>query len=243
MSAPRFYTPGATFELGTKTLLSERARHHAGRVLRMVAGDEAVLFDGQGHCARGPIAFGGPDAWITVQAIEEPAVESPLAITLIQSFVAPEKADWILDKAIELGVKRVIFTPAERSVTRLSGDRLTKRLAHWQDVAVSACEQSGRCVLPAVETAPNLPAALAGVQAQSRIILAPGATEPVRLTNLTSCAFAVGPEGGFSAAEIQAAVDAGWQCCLLGPRVLRTETAGLAAIAAANALSGDFTAR
>lgn len=243
MSAPRFYTPDAHFQIGEKALLSSKARHHAGRVLRMVTGDTAILFDGRGTCASGPIAFGGSDAWITVKNVEIPPVESPISITLLQSFVAPDKADWIIDKAIELGVAKIIFAPAKRSVTRLTPERLTKRLEHWADVAVSACEQSGRCVVPAVEAYSSLQEALRTIQAQKKIILAPSAERPVALTDLSSCAFAVGPEGGFSAEEIQIAQELGWHSSLLGPRILRTETAGLAAIAAANALSGDFSCR
>lgn len=243
MSEPRFYTPDAHFRIGEKTFLSAKARHHAGRVLRMVAGDPAILFDGSGHSARGPISFGGADAWITVQQVETPTVESPIALTLLQSFVAPDKADWIIDKAIELGAVRIVFAPAKRSVTRLTAERLAKRLEHWNDVAISACEQSGRCVVPAVEAYSSLQEALRKIQAQKKILLAPSAEKPTSFSQLASCAFAVGPEGGFTAEEIDAAQELGWQCSLLGPRILRTETAGLAALAAANALSGDFSCR
>ena len=237
MSAPRFYCPQAEFVIGQKTLLPEKARHHAGRVLRMVAGDAAILFDGRGLEASGPIAFEGRDAWITVESIARTANESPVAITLVQAMVSPEKMDWIIEKAVETGVSRIVAVPAARSVTRLSGERLQKRLAHWVETAVSACSQCGRAVVPEIE-AMSLARALE-IEAQARFILAPGSTSAPKLTKLSSVVFAVGPEGGFDEAEIAQALEAGWQSALIGPRVLRTETAGIVAATLANAASGD----
>lgn len=238
--APRFYTPQAQFEIGQKTLLTKEARHHAGRVLRMVAGDRATLFDGAGLEADGPIAFEGADAWITVQNIRRPDCESPVAMTLVQALVAPEKMDWIVEKAVELGVVRIVAVPARRSVTKLTAERLTKRIAHWTDVAVSACEQCGRAVVPTIEYMP-LTQALESVTADARLMLAPGAQSKPSLANLHSAAFAVGPEGGFDEEEIALASSLGWTSTLMGPRVLRTETAGIVAASLIGATSGDLT--
>ena len=126
----RFYSPqSAPYQVGERAYLSEAARHHAGRVLRAVAGDPILVFDGAGHTAQGPIAFEGKDAWITVETVAAPLKESPVELTLIQSFVNNDKADWIVEKAVETGVAHIVFVPAARSITRLSGDKLDKRLA------------------------------------------------------------------------------------------------------------------
>lgn len=236
----RFYTPDTRFETGAPAALTQKARHHAGRVLRMVAGEKAVLFDGKGTEAIGPISFNDEGASILVEAISSPAVESPVRITLLQSLVALEKMDWILEKAVETGVAEVIVFPSERSVVKLQAERLAKRLIHWQDVIVSACEQCGRSVVPTLAFQKNLEAALGSADAPARYILSPGGTGAPKLTGLKAVAFAVGPEGGFSAQEISLAGSLGWQPALIGPRVLRTETAGIVAITLANAASGDM---
>lgn len=237
MATPRFYSPDTVFTLGEKALLPEKARHHAGRVLRMVAGYTALLFDGNGNEALGPIAFEGKDAWITVTDLRKNESESPLDITLVQAMTSPDKLDWIVEKAVECGVKHIVLTPAMRSVTKLSGDRLNKRLDHCRDVILSAVSQCGRAVVPTIEFLPF--EKVLDLEAQTRIILAPGSTEAPKLTELKSVIFAVGPEGGFDEKEIAAAVEKGWQCALIGPRVLRTETAGIVAVTLANAASGD----
>lgn len=237
MATPRFYCPDTIFTVGERALLPEKARHHAGRVLRMVAGDTALLFDGKGNEALGPIAFEGKDSWIVVNDIRQSHTESPIEITLIQALVSPEKLDWIVEKAVECGVKRIVIVPAMRSVTKLSGDRLTKRLEHFKDVALSAVSQCGRAVVPTVEFMPFEKAL--GLSAQARYILAPGSDKTPALTNLKSVIFAVGPEGGFDEKEIELALENGWHSALIGPRVLRTETAGIVAVTLANAASGD----
>lgn len=237
MATPRFYCPDTVFTIGKKVLLPEKARHHAGRVLRMVAGDTALVFDGKGNEALGPIAFEGKDAWITVTEIRQSQTESRLEITLVQALVSPDKLDWIVEKAVECGVKHIVVVPAVRSVTKLSGERLVKRLEHCKEVALSAVSQCGRAVVPTLEFM-SFEKAL-GMKAQERYILAPGSDKAPKLTDLKSVIFAVGPEGGFDEKEIELAQTCGWQCALIGPRVLRTETAGIVAATLANAASGD----
>ena len=238
MAAPRFYCPEADFVVGRKTVLPEEARHHAGRVLRMRAGDIARLFDGRGNECSGPIFFEGPEAWVDVEEISQPEVESPAQITLVQALVSPEKMDWIVEKAVETGVSRIVVVPALRSMTRLSGERLQKRLAHFKSVVISACAQSGRTRVPEVAFMPFEEAL--ELSADARILLAPAARAAAALSGARSFLLAVGPEGGFDATEIEAARKAGWQCALLGPRVLRTETAGIVAAAVINAVAGDY---
>lgn len=206
----------------------------------MLAGDAAVLFDGKGTCATGPIGFEGKDAYVTVESIERPPVETPVRITLLQALVSPDKMDWIVEKAVETGVAVIAVVPARRSVTKLTDERLAKRLTHWQDIAVSACEQCGRNTVPEIRFYKKPELAFADIEAERRFILSPGSDAAAKLSQCTSVAFAVGPEGGYDAQEIALAVEHGWQCVLIGPRVLRTETAGIVAAALANAASGDY---
>ena len=237
----RFYSPqSAPYKLGERAYLSEAARHHAGRVLRAVAGDPMQLFDGQGHSAIGPIAFEGKDAWITVEKVATPQTESPVRLTLVQAMVNNDKADWIVEKAVEAGVAAIVFTPAARSITKLSGEKLQKRLERWKDIAIGACEQCGRNVLPEITASASLEAALKSVAADVRWLMHPGEVSAPVLGSARSAAFAVGPEGGFAAEEVALARTLGWQCAVLGPRVLRTETAGLAAAVFLNTRLGDF---
>lgn len=235
---PRFYCPGATFVLHEKCVLPEKARHHAGRVLRMKAGETATLFDGKGMEASGPIAFEGKDGFIVVESLTRSTVESPVRMRLVQALVSPEKTDWIIEKAVETGISEIILVPAARSVTKLTAERAAKRLAKCVDIAAGAAEQCGRAVVPSISFMP-LAQALE-LEDEARFILAPGAASAPKLTELTSCTFAVGPEGGFDETEITLACEKGWQCALIGPRVLRTETAAIVFASLVGAASGDL---
>lgn len=235
---PRFYCPDAVFTLHEKCVLPEKARHHAGRVLRMKAGETAVLFDGKGAEASGPIAFEGKDGYIVVEGIRRPANESPVRMRLVQALVNPEKTDWIIEKAVETGVSEIVLVPAARSVTKLTGERIQKRLAKCADIAASAAEQCGRAVVPTIRFMPFAEAL--ELPDEARFLLAPGAESAPRLSGLKSCTFAVGPEGGFDEAEIALAQEKGWQCALIGPRVLRTETAAIVFASLVGAISGDL---
>jgi len=216
--------------------------HHAERVLRLAVGDPVTLFDGQGgECAASILAFGrealarlGPRL-----AIE---CESPLQITLVQALASGDKMDWIVQKAVELGVAAVQPVAAERSVLKLAGERADKRVAHWQQVAVAACEQSGRNRVPVVGEILPLAKYLARPFDGTRLILAPGADGALarKARPGRPVAILIGPEGGWSPAELDLAARAGCAPLALGPRVLRTETAGLAALAAMQTMWGDF---
>ncbi len=235
---PRFYCPDATFVLHEKCVLPEKARHHAGRVLRMKAGETATLFDGKGMEASGPIAFEGKDGFIVIESLTQSTVESPVRMRLVQALVSPEKTDWIIEKAVETGISEIILVPAARSVTKLTAERAAKRLAKCVDIAAGAAEQCGRAVVPSISFMP-LAQALE-LEDEARFILAPGAASAPKLTELTSCTFAVGPEGGFDETEITLACEKGWQCALIGPRVLRTETAAIVFASLVGAASGDL---
>jgi 16S rRNA (uracil1498-N3)-methyltransferase len=243
MNSPRFHcpdglAPGARFDLP-----ADVARH-AVRVLRLQSGAAITLFDGRGgeHAAtieriereRVAVQVG---AWLAVER------ESTLQLTLVQAIQAADKMDYTIQKAVELGVAAMQPVASRRSVVRLQGERETRRLQHWQSVAIAACGQCGRNRIPPVAAPVTLEAWLAQPPTAGvlRLMLAPGA--PVRLADLvppTRIELLVGAEGGLDEREVDAALRAGFAAVRLGPRVLRTETAGLAALAAIQTLWGDF---
>jgi 16S rRNA (uracil1498-N3)-methyltransferase len=237
MNAPRFFVD-AELALGT-VRLPEPVAHHALRVLRLRDGAPLVLFNGRGGEYAGQLQIAAaPEAVLT--AFDAGDRESPLAVTVVQSLVANEKLDWIVEKLTELGAARVLIVPTERSVVRLAGDRLARRLAHWQDVAIGACAQCGRNRLPQIVTHASLAALLPALPDEPRRLLLPEAETPLDAGMAASCTIAVGPEGGFSEDEQRRLVADGFVPSRLGPRVLRTETAGLAALAALQCRSGDL---
>lgn len=245
---PRFHCPPAACTLapGAQVELPEAAAHHAVKVLRMQAGDALILFDGEGGEWRAELAKVGPGrtARVALKAFVARECESPLAVTLAQALPAGDKMDWVVEKGVELGVAAIQPVAAKRSVIRLSAERMERRVAHWNQIARAACEQCGRNRVPMVAPVLDLPQYLALAKAQNalRLLLAPGADATLQeLTRPTMPVIAmIGPEGGWETGEIQAALVAGFQAVRLGPRVLRTETAGAALVAALQAVWGDF---
>jgi len=232
------------------------ASRHILRVLRLQLGDRLVLFDGEGHAFQATLTAQERDqAWVRVEAILSQDPESPLPVTLMQGISRGERMDYTLQKSVELGVNRIVPLITRRCGVRLSAQRLEKRLRHWQAVVSHACEQCGRSRLPTV-TAPltleavcddpaihdPLPASKPR-DAISRIVLDPDSRQG--LASLAPAPAAVvlmiGPEGGLDTSEISLlAARAAFQRIRLGPRILRTETAGVAALAALQTLWGDF---
>ena len=242
MNQPRFYcrealSPGAHIDL------PEPVARHAVRVLRLPPGAAVVLFDGRGgeydarieriERDRVVAALG---AWRDVER------ESGLAVTLIQAVQAGEKMDYTVQKAVELGVSHIVPVDSRRSVTRLDGERAARRVAHWQGVAAAACEQCGRNQVPQLAPLERLENWLARPASGTlRLILAPDAEQAlVDLPPVTNVQMLIGAEGGLDPQEIIAAQQVGFKAVRMGPRILRTETAGLAALAAMQALWGDF---
>ncbi|HYO27414.1 MAG TPA: 16S rRNA (uracil(1498)-N(3))-methyltransferase [Azonexus sp.] len=242
MNQPRFYcrevlSPGAHIDLPAPVA------RHAVRVLRLPPGAAVVLFDGRGgeydarieriERDRVVAALG---AWRDVER------ESGLAVTLIQAVQAGEKMDYTVQKAVELGVSQIVPVDSRRSVTRLSGERAARRVAHWQGVAAAACEQCGRNQVPQLAPLEKLENWLARpANGTLRLILAPDAEQAlVDLPPVTNVQMLIGAEGGLDPQEIVAAQQVGFKAVRMGPRILRTETAGLAALAAMQALWGDF---
>ncbi len=241
VTAPRFFID-EPLAVGTQLPLPEAVAHHAVRVLRLRSADTAVLFNGRGGEFSARLQVNGKSVFAAIESFDAVERESPLAITLIQALVAADKLDWIVEKAVELGTIRIVIAPTQRSVARLHAERSARRLRHWFDVAIAACCQSGRNRLPVIEFNPSFAAALQTTADNPlRLILTPVVHSAPALQAMPSkIAVAVGPEGGFTDDELRQAQGAGFRCVQLGPRILRTESAGLAAIASLQALGGDL---
>ena len=250
MRIPRFYFPDA-LALGARVNLPKEAAHHAARVLRMDEGDVLSLFNGDGHLYRAKILrLDKQDVVVTIEQGAAVSSESPLAVTLVQGISSGERMDFTLQKSVELGISAIQPIQAERSVVKLTAERKEKRTRHWQNIVIAACEQCGRNVVPEVQPVLGLTDWLAtlgtGAAQQEagslRMLLAPDAESRLRDLPQPSgpVLFAVGPEGGFSDNEVRALRQYGFTPVRLGPRVLRTETAALAALAALQSCWGDF---
>lgn len=241
---PRFYCPpplppGGTFELPPD------AAHHAARVLRLREGDRVEIFDGLGNACHGMIAeLGGKRVVLGEIAASSTDRESPLQVVLAQALSSSEKMDWVIQKATELGVTDIQPLDTERSVAKLSAERVAKRLEHWRQVAISACEQCGRNLLPKIHAPLDIMAWLQQMKESSstKLILLPqGATSLHGLEKPNGgVVLLIGAEGGFTQAESDSALHCGFAPIRLGARVLRTETAAVAGLASLQTLWGDF---
>lgn len=239
MTVARFFVD-ADLVAGAALPLPAAVAHHATRVLRLRDRAPIVLFNGRGGEFAARLRTCNDRAFADIESFDPIERESPLQVTLIQALIANEKLDWVIEKAVELGVARVMIAPAARSVVRLSGDRLARRREHWREIAVSACCQCGRNRLPVIDFAASIERALAAVEAvPQRLVLAPGSARRLSATQPIATCVAVGPEGAFSEAELRSAEALYFTRASWGPRVLRTETAGLAALAALQTLHGD----
>ncbi len=230
--------------VGVELPLTGQAAEHVARVLRLVPGDAITLFNGDGCDYNSLIVSVCKRAVsVQVQAVQGVDNESPLALTLAQGVARGEKMDLIVQKATELGVVRIVPLLTERSEVRLDVERAHKRLARWRAVAISACEQSGRARLPWIEPAQTLDAWLEqlNVNCGLRLSLLPAAGKAVRDLHFTTPVgvLVAGPEGGLGHRDMHALGAARFDGLRLGPRVLRTETAGMAALAALQAIHGD----
>lgn len=244
MSAPRFYCP-PPLPLSTNFELPPEAAHHASRVLRLRVGDAVQIFDGLGNALDATInAISGKHVMLGNLQTFLGQTQPGLHIVLAQAMCTSDKMDLVVQKATELGAAEIVPVQTQRSVARLTGSRADKRGEHWRNVTVSACEQSGRNTLPLLHGPQDLGTWLGGMRqvAGSKFILLPGGacslqSQPVPQGRAT---LLIGPEGGFTADETNVAQQAGFVPVLLGPRVLRTETAAIAGIAALQTLWGDF---
>lgn len=234
----------APLQPGLTVDLPESAAAHLVRVLRLGVGDALVLFNGDGHDYPATLVEAGKRGARAEVGGQVPVTnESPLRITLAQGVARGEKMDWVLQKATELGVAAVVPVHAERTEVRLDAQRAEKRLEHWRSVLESACEQCGRARVPTLAAPAGLADAAAALpEGGLRLVLDPQGGH--RLQSLpeagTRLCIAIGPEGGWSPRDLGVLQAAGFIGLRLGPRILRTETAGLAAIAALQARFGDL---
>ncbi|MDE0855370.1 MAG: 16S rRNA (uracil(1498)-N(3))-methyltransferase [Nevskia sp.] len=222
--------------------LPEAAARHVGQVLRMRPGELLTLFNGAGGEYDAVIeAVERRSVQVRVENFREVERESALRITLAQCVSKGERMDYTVQKAVELGVAAIVPLLSARSVVKLDSERWEKKLEHWRGVVVSACEQSGRTAVPHVFPVQKLDAWLAHCGSGPRLVLAPGGHHSLKeLPPVPAATLLVGPEGGLADEEVALAVHRGFTAIGLGPRVLRTETAGVAALAALQALWGDL---
>ncbi len=234
----------APLTVGHELLLPEQSSNHIVRVLRLDLGDSFHVFNGDGFDYVAEV-ISVEKKCTKVRILRRIAInnESPLNIHLYQSIARGDKMDWILQKATELGV--TAFTPivSDRTEVKLDGERSDKKLSHWQGVIRSACEQSGRAFIPPVHTPISINQLSINLKTAQAFYLEPAAKLCIKdLTIQTSqeLHLAIGPEGGFSERDIRLLETASFQCLRIGPRILRTETAGLAVIAALQSQFGDW---
>lgn len=222
--------------------LAGKAAHYLGRVLRVAPGQTVMLFNGDGSDYLCEMARAGKNELLFEVLSRLPArPESPLEITVVQAVSRGERMDQTLQKCTELGAAAFLPIWSERVEVRLKGEKLARRMAHWQGVVVSACEQCGRAVVPEVLPAAKLADWVARPASSTRLVLAPGAENALANAELGSrVELLTGPEGGFSDREMMLLENAGARPVSLGPRILRTETAAPAAVAVLQAVKGDL---
>ena len=244
MSNTRFYSAEKLY-LGALIPLSASAATHATRALRLNVGDKLKLFNGDGFdysCEL--ISIKKSEVIAKVLASDRIENESPLDIILLQGISSGDRMDYTIQKAVELGVRAIQPLSTERSVVKLNQERAQKRLEHWQNIVTSACEQSGRAFVPQLFPQVSLSNWLAKNQQEdaTRILLNPvGASKIADLNKpIGQIQLLIGAEGGLSQSEINTATSQGFESIILGPRILRTETAALTAIACMQNLWGDY---
>ena len=228
---------------GAQLTLAPEAAQHVAKALRLKAGDAIVVFDGGGGEYEALIQRIDKDRVdVKVGAWRDVEAEAAIPVGLVQGLPEADKMDWIIQKSVELGVAWIQPVICDRSVVRLSAERAAKREAHWRRVAVAACEQSGRNRIPEVRPTLGFMSWIAVPTQVRRWMLTPGAPAlAAKLRPDGPIELLIGPEGGLSERERDLALSQGCSPLSLGPRVLRTETAPLAALAAINALWGDFS--
>ena len=244
MRIPRIFTD-SPLAVGSQCQLDDNAANHVGRVLRMQAGQALQLFNGDGQDYRATITEAGKKhVQVEVQEAAENETESPLRVVLAQTLSKGDRMDYAVQKAVEMGVSEIVPLTTERCDVKLKGDREDKRLRHWQQVAISAAEQCGRARVPEIQPVMTVQQWLEHARAcDLRLVLHHRTERSLNtLEKPSSIALMIGPEGGLTAEEIALAESHGFLPVALGPRVLRTETAPVAAIALCQWLWGDIGA-
>ena len=246
MATPRFFMPDlpGSPEAGAELVLPAAAAHHAVRVLRLGVGDTITLFTGTGGEMTATIRRADKrEAVVRIERVDPVEREAPLAVTLVQALAANDAMDYAVRKAVEMGVAAIVPVVSAQGARFPDGERGDKRLAHWQQIAVAACEQCGRNRVPVVAAPQDFgawldqrdPARRGVMFAPDAALALPALAPPDGVLDVL-----IGPEGGFNQRESERAEVAGITAVRLGPRILRVETAGSAALGAINLLWGDF---
>mgnify|MGYP006075592159 CR=1 FL=1 len=226
---------------GDDVVLDALGSNHLARVLRVRLQDPVTLFNGDGYDYRTAVtAIDKRVVTLTVLERNQATAESPLLVELGLALSKGERFDWAIQKATELGVSRITPLLTERVEVRVSSDRMAKKQQHWQQVVISACEQSGRAVVPKVEPATALNTWCNQVEADCKLVLHHHAPSGLTQQAPKRIALLIGPEGGLSDADIAQASSSGFTAWRIGPRVLRTETAPAVALALLGARWGDL---
>lgn len=239
---PRLYVDSPLVP-GQEIELPASSAHHVRSVLRLARDSDLALFDGRGAVHEARLTLVARESVRALVGNALPAdAESPLAVTLVQSISRGERMDYTIQKAVELGVQRIVPVTSRRTVVRLDARRADKRLEHWGGIIQHAAEQSGRVLLPALEAVTSLAEWIAANGATDGFLLQPGATVPLARAPRPGGGVTLfaGPEGGFDEREVNELLRAGAKSVSLGPRILRTETAALCALAVMQALWGDL---
>ena len=243
MRIPRIYHP-ETLQASTCVQLSDNAAHHVTRVLRLATGAKITLFDGTGQDFHGTLtAVSKKSAEVTLNTVEAVATESPVQGHLIQAICRGEKMDWIIQKAVELGIHSITPIMTARSQLKWRPEQQQKKHQHWQNIIINSCEQCGRSTLPILNPKQNFSAHITQSSAGQKWILRPGAAHktPTEITaDHHPISFICGPEGGFSREEVEHATVNGYSAITLGPRILRAETAAMAFLSCMQWQWGDF---
>lgn len=242
MRTIRIYQPG-DYHPGQTIPLSEDAAQHVGLVLRLKPGDRIILFRGDNYEFQAILSsVQKKHIQVTIESMNWVDRESPRKIHLAQSIVKGDKMEWVIQKSVELGVASITPLLTDHSVVRLDASRLEKKHQQWQAIAISACEQSGRNIIPIVYPACTFESYLKQSPAAHQWILSPTASQswPTITHTNAELALLIGPEGGFSPTELDSAKDHQVQSIRLGPRILRTETAAITALGIIQSLYGDI---
>ena len=242
MRIPRIYTE-QVLVANSPLELEAGPSAHIARAMRMRVGDQLILFSGQGGEYKACVnAVDKKTVTVDIGAYCDTGIESPLAIHLGIAISRGDRMDWVVQKATELGVQRVSPLLTQRTEVKLKSDRAEKKTQHWQQIAIAACEQCGRNTIPKIEPLQSLTSWVATTEADRKLVLHHRALAKTANGRIPSTiALLIGPEGGLSPVEISLAEDAGYQALRLGPRVMRTETAPLAALAILQSQWGDMS--
>ncbi len=242
MKVVRIFQSGL-FLPGDTVQLSHESAHHVARVLKMSVGDAITLFNGQNHESRGEISsIDKKNVSVCIESSAEVSRESPKPIHLAQCLSKGERMEWVIQKSVELGIASITPVISERVVVRLDAKRMEKKQKQWEAIAIAACEQCGRNQIPIIYPPTSFENYLQQCQAVIKLILEPNSRHNWRAFDFSAkdIALLIGPEGGFSQNEVALARKHAFQALCLGPRVLRTETAAIAAISILQAVIGDL---